>query len=66
MAIIYEDKKILLTDNSAKNFVRKLKREDLEASKKRDAFIKQSKESLQVTRSNGVTKITLKTNSNNM
>ncbi|SFJ11104.1 hypothetical protein SAMN02910355_1060 [Terrisporobacter glycolicus] len=42
MAIIYEDKKILLTDNSAKNFVRKLKREDLEASKKRDAFIKQS------------------------
>jgi len=66
MAIIYEDKKILLTDNSAKNFVRKLKREDLEASKKRDAFIKQSKESLQVTRSNGVTKITLKPNSNNM
>ena len=64
MAIIYEDKKILLTDNSAKNFVRKLKREDLEASKKRDAFIKQSKEYLQVTRSNGATKITLKSDSN--
>lgn len=62
MAIIYEDKKILLTDNSAKNFVRKLKREDLEVSKKTDAFIKQSKESLQVTKSNGVTKITLKPN----
>ncbi|UEL47224.1 hypothetical protein [Terrisporobacter hibernicus] len=66
MAIIYEDKKILLTDNSAKNFVRKLKREDLEVSKKRDTFIKQFKESLQVTRSNGVTKITLKLNLNNM
>lgn len=66
MAIIYEDKKILLTDNSPKNFVRKLKREDLEVSKKRDAFIKQSKESIQVTKSNGVTKITLKSNSNNM
>ncbi|MEG2364685.1 MAG: hypothetical protein RSC26_14390 [Terrisporobacter sp.] len=62
MATIYEDKKILLTNN----FVRKLKSEDLEASKKRDAFIKQSKKSLQVTISNGVTKITLKSNSNNM
>ncbi|XAM51692.1 hypothetical protein TVTCOM_18040 [Terrisporobacter vanillatitrophus] len=30
MEIIYEDKKILLTDNSDKNFVRKLKCEDLE------------------------------------
>lgn len=66
MAIIYENKKILLTYNSAKSFVRKLKCEDLEASKKREAFIKQSKVSLQVAKSNGVTKITLKSNSNNM
>lgn len=29
MAIIHEDKKILLTEHSAKNFVKKLKSKDL-------------------------------------
>ena len=66
MAIIYQDKKILLTEKSAKSFVRKLKSKDLEVSKKRDAFIKQSKESLQVTRTDGITKITLKSNTKSM
>lgn len=66
MEIIYQDKKTLLTEKSAKSFVRKLKSKDLEVSKKRDAFIKQSKESLQVTRTDGITKITLKSNSKSM
>ena len=60
MAIIYEDKKILFTDHSAKNFVKKLKSKDLDASKKRDAFIKSSKESLKITTNNNITTITIK------
>lgn len=60
MAIIYDNKKISLTDNSAKNFAKKLKSKDLDASKKRDAFIKESKQSLKITTSNNITTIRIK------
>lgn len=59
MAVIYESKKIVLTDDSAKKFVSKLKSKDLEISKKRDAFIKQSKEKLNVVNNDNVITITI-------
>ena len=60
MAIIHEDKKILLTEHSAKNFVKKLKSKDLDTSKKRDAFIKSSREILKITTNNNITTIKIK------
>ncbi len=60
MAIIYDNKKISLTDNSAKSFTKKLKSKNLDASKKRDAFIKESKQSLKITTSNNITTIKIK------
>ncbi|WP_297136946.1 hypothetical protein [Terrisporobacter sp.] len=60
MAIIYDNKKISLTDNSAKSFTKKLKSKNLDASKKRDAFIKESKQSLKITTSNNITTIRIK------
>ncbi|MGL6105627.1 hypothetical protein [Romboutsia sp.] len=60
MAIIYEDKKILLTEELAKRFVNKLKSKNLEASKKRDIFLKQAKSELKVKNVNNITVITTK------
>lgn len=60
MAIIYENKKISLTEESAKRFVDKLKSKNLEASKKRDIFLKQAKSELKVTNVNNITVITTK------
>jgi len=54
---MYENKKISLTEESAKKFVSKLKSGNIEASKKRDEFIKQSKQKLKVTNSNNKRKI---------
>lgn len=63
MAIVYENKKIVLTEESAKKFIKKLKSKDLEISKKRDEFLKKSKENLYIKHnSNNVTTIKLKYN----
>lgn len=65
MAVVYESKKIVLKEDSAKKFVSKLKSKDLEASKKRDTFLKQSKEKLNIINHNNVVTISVKGRVNN-
>lgn len=65
MSVVYESKKIVLTEESAKKFVSKLKSRDLEASKKRDAFLKESKEKLNIINHNNVVRISVKGRTNN-
>ena len=60
MAVVYESEKIVLIGESAKKFVSKLKSKDLEASKKRDKFLKESKEKLNIINHNNVVTISVK------
>lgn len=60
MAVVYESEKIVLIGDSAKKFVGKLKSKDLEASKKRDKFLKESKEKLNIINHNNVVTISVK------
>lgn len=59
MAVIHSKGKITLTEKEASNFSRKMKRPDISIMRKRDAFIKEARESIKVIhKENG--KITLK------
>ena len=60
MAVVYECEKIVLIGDSSKKFVSKLKSKDLEASKKRDKFLKESKEKLNIINHNNVVTISVK------
>lgn len=55
MAIKYENLKVCLTEETAKSFLNKLRKNNPEISRKRDMFINQSKENIRVEKTtNGI------------
>lgn len=48
MGIVYENNKIILTNETAKSFSEKMKNPDKEVMKKRDKFLKECRENIEV------------------
>ena len=62
MSIKHENMRVCLTKESAKSFLNKLKNNNPEIDRKRDMFIKQSKENIRIEKTNSGVVIITKTN----
>lgn len=60
MAIEYLDNKIILTGDMARNFVDKMQNPDVEVIKKRDKWLKECRENLEVTKEDGSVRLVSK------
>lgn len=63
MSIKHENMRVCLTQESAKSFLNKLKNNNPEIDRKRDMFIKQSKENIRIEKTNSG--VIIITNTNN-
>jgi uncharacterized protein (DUF1778 family) len=60
MAVIHKKNAIILTEETGRDFIEKLNNPDKEIIKKRNAFLKECKETVEVTKRDGKTFINFK------
>lgn len=60
MAIEYLDNKIILTGDTARNFVDKMQNPDVEVIKKRDKWLKECRENLEIIKEDGSVRLVSK------